>query len=165
MARKTKKQEKSNEMIYEEIKEKFYSDEEVVISRVVIPENIYQDYFAVIHQYGVTIYDDSEEHGIVEFGSIDWNEFPDMKVRFFKFTTDLMFYADDRRFRKLTLHDDRREVIIDYVKRETPVNLEVIQLKWYNNIPGFRSGTRWKMIMSSIVYLWILGFLYNMIIN
>lgn len=155
----------SEQTIYKTIEEQFYASEQVVISKVIVPENVFNDYFAVFHTEGITIYDVSEEHRIVEFGSLDWEEFPYMTVRFFKYTTNLIFHADEKRFRKLTLNDDRREAIIDFVQENTPAQLEIVQLKWYNNIPGFRSGTRWKMIMSSIVYLWILGIVFNIIIG
>lgn len=156
----------SEQSIYENIKEKYYSkdNKSTIISKVIVPENVLEDYFAAFHSDGVTIYDVSADNGIEEFGSLLWKEFPKMKVRYFKFTTNLTFHADTR-FRKLILNDDSRERLIDFVQAETPADIDIVKLKWYNKIPGFRSGTRWKMIMSSILYLWVIAFLVNFVIG
>lgn len=152
--------------VSEKIREKFNSKgiQLVSIATVILPEAPRKKLKAVFDSRGVTVFDYDENEQLEEFGDLKWEDFSKMKIKHFKSRTRLTFYAEDR-FRVLSIIDGSGYNVEEFLKEYTPVNVNVAELKWYNKIPGFRSETSWKMIMGSIIYLWILGTLYNLIFN
>lgn len=51
------------------------------------------------------------------------------------------------------------------IKNYTSIEIHNIERKWYKKILGFRSGKKWKMIVASLVYLFILSAVINGMTN
>ena len=136
--------------------------ESLSVVNVTLPENASKNQFAAFDSDGVTIYEYTRDGELVEFGALKWADFHSITIKHLDQKTNFTFYADDR-FRKLTVIDGNGEELENFVREHTPAKIHMVELKWYNKIPGFRSETRWKMIMAGIVYLWVLATLYTLI--
>lgn len=134
------------------------------IALVELPEKNFKNFFIVFHPKGATVYDYTSDEQLEEYGSLLWEEFSEMTIKHFDLKSVISFYAADR-LRRVTLVDGTGEEVETFIKEHTPVQLKIIEQKWYNKIPGFRSETRWKMITSAIVYLWVIGLMYNLIVS
>ncbi|WP_416825470.1 hypothetical protein [Ectobacillus polymachus] len=51
------------------------------------------------------------------------------------------------------------------IKNYTSIVIHNIERKWYKKILGFRSGKKWKMVVASLVYLFILSAVLNGMTN
>lgn len=137
---------------------------DVAVAQVVLPEKMRKSFYATFDSIGVTIYDYTEHGELIEFGSLSWEDFPEVKIKHFKNKTSINFFAEDR-FRKLDIIDESGRKVEQFLNEHQYVNIHIAELKWYNKIPGFRTETRWKMIFSAIIYLWIIGLFYNLVIQ
>lgn len=147
------------------IKNKYYLQDinSLSILKVTLPENERKLFYAVFKKEGVTIYDYTEDNELIEFGALKWSDFPYVTIRNLKTKNTISFIAEDR-FRRMTIIEGDSEEIKNFLKEHTPAQVNTTGIRWYNKVPGFRSETRWKMIVSAIVYMWVLAAIYNTVL-
>lgn len=152
-----------DEKAIERIKQRYKLEgRDVYVSAVLVPEKPKAILYAAFYYEGVTVYDFNDEGELTEFGSLNWNDFTEIAIKHLDMKTSLAFHGDGR-IRKLTVDNKDGKKIERFTKEQTPVDVYVMKLRWYNKLPGFRSETRWKMIAGAIIYLWIFGLIYNVI--
>lgn len=88
-----------------------------------------------------------------------WEDWNNATVDHF-FTYSLFTFTGDNRSKELKVNLKGKEVA-NIIKNNTSISLEEIPRKWWNKILGFRSKTKWKMIVATIVYLLIIGWIGN----
>jgi hypothetical protein len=125
-----------------------------MIYKVIINKS---DYFMIITDSGFEIYfaskkiqDNIEVLDTVELKhSLTWNDFESVKVD--KFALSTLYEFNTGLKLQVNASNDLTEEL-----KTNGVSVNLLERKWYNKILGFRSKKKWKMVIASIGYLFIL---------
>ncbi|MBY0597663.1 excalibur calcium-binding domain-containing protein [Bacillus bingmayongensis] len=77
--------------------------------------------------------------------------------------SDVAGYSSNR-FRTPIPNGSGKE-IESLIKSYTDIEIHKTERKWYQKILGFRSGNKVKMVIASLIYVFIIGSIFNTIIN
>src|SRR5690625_6799973 len=74
----------------------------------------------------------------------------------------LMFKSEEQE-REIVINDGNGKDVENVLRQNTNLKVNLVERKWFNKIIGFRSKTKRKMIIASIVYLAIFAGIINAI--
>src|SRR5690625_7935727 len=64
----------------------------------------------------------------------------------------LMFKSEEQE-REIVINDGNGKDVENVLRQNANLKVNLVERKWFNKIIGFRSKTKWKMILASFIYL------------
>src|SRR5690625_2446186 len=118
--------------------------------------------FGGVDKNGITIYEFTPKDELIKIESFDWNNYESVSIDHFAMKSVLLFDGDNNQ-RELIINDGNGKKVENIIRQNTNLKVNLVERKWFNKIIGFRSKTKRKMIIASIVYLAIFAGIINAI--
>ena len=118
--------------------------------------------FGGVDKNGITIYEFTPKDELIKIESFDWNNYESVLIDHFAMKSVLLFDGDNNQ-RELIINDGNGKKVENIIRQNTNLKVNLVERKWFNKIIGFRSKTKRKMIIASIVYLAIFAGIINAI--
>jgi competence protein ComEC len=122
-----------------------------IVSEVSIKGKPFSDFFAAINDEEVSIYKFIDDNSIEEFDRLEWESWESVKVDHF-FMKSIFVFSSSSSTKTINISMKGKEVLT-FIQRNTSLESEIVPRPWHKKILGFRSGQKWKMVTSLIIYL------------
>src|SRR5690625_1323093 len=124
----------------------------LVVVGITVKEMKTRNCFGGIDKDGITIYEFTPKDELIEIDSFDWNNYESVTIDHFAMKSVLVFKNEGQE-REIIINDGNGRNVENILRQNTNLKVSLVERKWYNKIIGFRSKTRWKMILASFIYL------------
>src|SRR5690625_2463635 len=108
--------------------------------------------FGGIDKDGITIYEFTPKDELIKIDSFDWNNYESVSIDHFAMKSVLVFKSEGLE-REIVINDGNGKDVENVLRQNTNLKVNLVERKWFNKIIGFRSKTKWKMILASFIYL------------
>ncbi|TGE34254.1 hypothetical protein [Desulfosporosinus sp. Sb-LF] len=106
--------------------------------------------YASFYLEGINIYQFSSGQ-VTLSQSYDWEDFTEATADFFALNTKLVLDGEHNRTTILMMDSGKK--LLPHLQSYTSINVTVIDRPWWRKIIGFRSNTKWKMVIATAIYL------------
>jgi len=124
----------------------------LVVVGITVKEMKTRNCFGGIDKDGITIYEFTPKDELIEIDSFDWNNYESVTIDHFAMKSVLVFKNEGQE-REIIINDGNGRNVENILRQNTNLKVSLVERKWYNKIIGFRSKTKWKMILASFIYL------------
>src|SRR5690625_1194301 len=108
--------------------------------------------FGGIDKDSITIYEFTPKDELIKIVSFDWNNYESVSIDHFAMKSVLVFKSEEQE-REIVINDGNGKDIENVLRQNANLKVNLVERKWFNKIIGFRSKTKWKMILASFIYL------------
>src|SRR5690625_1682461 len=108
--------------------------------------------FGGIDKDGITIYEFTPKDELIKIDSFDWNNYESVSIDHFAMKSVFVFKSEGLE-REIVINDGNGKDVENVLRQNTNLKVNLVERKWFNKIIGFRSKTKWKMILASFIYL------------
>lgn len=154
MAESQKK--KSNEQIVEEYLKKNSCKEGSITGGSIVGQNLLDISYLVVHEEGFDVYY-LKDNKITATKAFSWDDFTEVTVDHYAMSS-LFRFSGKVNISIKAVFSDR---LLKEIKKNN-ISCMIQSRKWYNKIIGFRSRKKWKMLLSSIIYISVLLFIVTL---
>lgn len=134
------------------IKEKYFIDEEILES--VESDVEVESSLIVLGEKKIILFDVINGNRFKKLDEIAVDALKRVMLKELK-SSNLIELVSKNSKLKIFLDKEGLNKLKSYIEKHTNASVENRQVSWYNRIPGFRSQTTWKMLVSGFVYLMI----------
>src|SRR5690625_5767816 len=108
--------------------------------------------FGGVDKNGITIYEFTPKDELIKIDSCYWNNYESVFIDHFSMKSVLMFKSEEQE-REIVINDGNGKDVENVLRQTSNLKVNLVERKWFNKIIGFRSKTKWKMILASFIYL------------
>jgi len=133
-----------------------------LITKVELPRNNSNNLFAAVNKQHMEIYEYKRKN-ITLYETILWSDWESVIIDNFALKTNLLFESESLT-KSINIRGKNKEVV-NFFKNKPDIHTEILERKWYNKNLGFRSKTKWKMIIASLIYLFLFVNIANVMLS
>ncbi|GED14808.1 hypothetical protein [Aneurinibacillus migulanus] len=129
----------------------FQQDGKELVYIVPVKKTALGRFFGTVNQDGIEIFEATNKKELNKVDELFFRDWESASAEHFFIKAQFIFQKD--LFSKELIVEDKAKEIEAIIRQHVPV--QVTQRPWWRKVVGFRSKTKWKMVVASIAYLYI----------